>query len=303
MLLITMATNTVTTDTSLLDVQGAQSLYRDVNGIRLHIVAAGDEDAPLVVLLHGAPEFWYCWRHHIAPFVDAGYRVVVPDQRGYNLSEKPDGIRSYRMRELSGDIVDLIASAGRESAHIVGHDWGAAVAWDLALRHPETVDRIGIINVPHPTVLERTLTSNIRQLRKSWYMFFFQLPRIPEWYATRKNFQWLVDSLDSSKEGTFTDEDIDRYRAAWSQVGAPTGMINWYRALFRHSDDPPQERVAAPTLVIWGERDSYLIPEMAPKSVEYCDDGGLERFPDATHWVHHEYPEQVNGLLVDHLES
>lgn len=280
-----------------------KTLFREVNDITLHVVTAGDEDAPLVVLLHGAPEFWYCWRHHIAPFVDAGYRVLVPDQRGYNRSDKPDGIRPYRVRELSGDIVDLIASTGRESAHVVGHDWGAIVAWDLALRHPDTVDRIGIINGPHPTVFEETLFSNLRQLFKSWYMFFFQLPRIPEWYVSRNNFQWLVDVLDSSKNGTFTDEDIDSYRAAWSQAGALTGMINWYRALFRHSDDPSQDRVDAPTLVIWGEDDGYLTPEMAPKSVEYCADGSLERFPDATHWVHHEHPEQVNDLLIDHLES
>lgn len=288
---------------SVSNVPSTETLFYDVNDITLHVVGAGDEDAPLVVLLHGAPEFWYGWRHHISRFVDAGYRVLVPDQRGYNRSDKPDGTRPYRVRELSGDIVDLIGSTGHESAHVVGHDWGAVVAWDLALRHPETVDRIGVINGPHPLVFEQTLTSNLRQLRKSWYIFFFQLPWIPEWYASRNNFQWLVDVLESSKGGTFTAEEIEYYQGAWRQAGALTGMINWYRALFRHSDDPPQERVAAPTLVIWGERDSYLIPEMAPKSVKYCDDGGLERFPDATHWVHHEYPDRVNNLLVDHLKS
>lgn len=292
-----------TTDASLLELPSSESLYRTVNETQLHAVAAGDKEAPLIVFLHGAPEFWYCWRHYIGPFVDAGYRVLVPDQRGYNLSDKPDGIRPYRISELSGDIVDLIASTGREFAHVIGHDWGAAVAWDLALRHPDTVDRIGIINVPHPTVFEETLTGNLRQLRKSWYMFFFQLPRVPEWYASRNDFQWLVDVLKTAKEGTFTAEEIDRYRAAWSQEGAVTGMINWYRALFRHGEEPPQERVAAPTFVIWGKGDAYLTPEMAPKSIEYCENGRLEQFPHATHWVHHEYPEQVINLLLDHLES
>jgi len=290
-----------TTDASLLDTAEVTSEYREVNGVRLHLVAAGNEDDPLLVLLHGFPEFWYGWHRAITPLVDAGYRVLVPDQRGYNLSEKPDGVRPYRISELSGDIVDLVASSGRESAHIVGHDWGAVVAWDVSLRHPETVDRLGIVNVPHPTVFQNTLKSNPKQMLKSWYMFFFQLPRIPEWFQRRRNFQPLVDGFRSSKEGTFTENDIERYRTAWDRERGITGMINWYRALFRHAEDPPREQVEAPTLVIWGEQDKYLLTEMASRSVEYCDDGRLEQIPEGTHWVHHEYPERVTDHLVEHL--
>lgn len=283
------------------DVESAESTFREVNGVRLHVVAAGDPDDPLVVFLHGFPEFWYEWREYVDPFVDAGYRVLVPDQRGYNRSDRPDGIDHYRIGELSGDVVGLVESANRESAHVVGHDWGAAVAWDVSLRHPDAVDRLGIVNVPHPTVFEETLTSSLRQLRKSWYMFFFQVPRVPEWVQRRGNFRRLVEAFQTAEEGTFTEEDVERYRGAWRREGALTGMINWYRALFRAGEDPPRERVEAPTLVVWGEGDKFLLPGMAAESVEYCEDGRLERFPDASHWVPHERREQVTDLLVDHV--
>ena len=291
------------TNAPLPKVSSAESTHRSINNVNLHVVTAGDPDDPLVVLLHGYPEFWYGWYQYIEPLVSAGYRVLVPDQRGYNRSDKPDGSRHYRVSKLSTDIAELIESENSDSAHVVGHDWGAAVAWDLALRHPDTVDRLGIINVPHPIVFEETLKSNPRQMRKSWYMFFFQLPRIPEWYQRRRNFQQLADALNDSKDGAFTDEDIDRYRTAWKREEALTGMINWYRALLRHSENPPKEQVEAPTLVIWGEEDDYLLSEMASKSVEYCEDGRLERFPNATHWIHHEYPERVVDLIVDHIGS
>jgi pimeloyl-ACP methyl ester carboxylesterase len=173
----------------------------------------------------------------------------------------------------------------------------------VSLRRSEAVDRLGIVNVPHPTVFRETLTSDPRQMLKSWYMFFFQLPQIPEWVQRREDFERLVDGLRGAKEGTFTEEDIDRYRAAWSRERGLTGMINWYRALFRHGDDPPRERVTVPTAVIWGERDEYLLTEMAPRSVEYCENGRLERIPEGTHWVHHERPERVTDLVVDHLSS
>ncbi|WP_311170382.1 alpha/beta fold hydrolase [Halobellus ordinarius] len=287
------------TDASILADPEVTSEYREVNDVRLHVVTAGDEDDPLVVLLHGFPEFWYSWHRSTAPLVDAGYRVLVPDQRGYNHSEKPEGVYPYRITELSRDIVELIESEGRESAHVVGHDWGAGVAWDLALRHPGSVDRLGIVNVPHPRAFQKTLTSNPRQLAKSWYMFFFQVPRFPEWAQRQMNYRPFADSLRDAKPGTFTEEDIERYRAAWDR--GLTGMINWYRALFRYREDPPRARVGPPTLVVWGERDEYLLAEMAERSVDYCDDGRLERVPKGTHWVHHEYPEDVTGHIIEHL--
>jgi len=283
---------------------GAEATFREVNDVTLHVVAAGDPDDPLVVLLHGFPEFWCQWRDYVGPLVDAGYRVLVPDQRGYNRSDKPAGVPSYRITELSGDIVDLVATEDRESAHVIGHDWGAAVAWDLSLRHPETVDRLGIVNVPHPTVFRQTLRSNLAQLRKSWYMFFFQLPRVPEWYTRRDDYAFPVRVMrEGSRPGTFSEAALDRYCRAWAEDGALTAMINWYRALFRHPEEPPRERVEAPTLLVWGEDDQALVPEMAPRSLDHCADGRLERFPDATHWIVHEHPDRVTDLFLDHLGS
>jgi pimeloyl-ACP methyl ester carboxylesterase len=284
-------------------IDATERTIRAVNGVDLHVVAAGDPDDPLVVLLHGFPEFWYEWREYVAPLVAAGYRVLVPDQRGYNRSDKPDGTSAYRIRKLSRDVVKLIDTEDRESAHVVGHDWGAAVAWDLALRFPEAIERLGIVNVPHPTVMERELRSNLTQLRKSWYMFFVQLPRLPEWAFRRDDYASLVTALEESRPGTFDETDVDRYRSAWSHDGALTAMLNWYRALFRHRDSPPSNRVQPATLIIWGENDQALVPELAPKSLDYCENGRLERFPNATHWVVHEYPDEVAELLLDHLES
>ncbi|MEF8881442.1 MAG: alpha/beta hydrolase [Halapricum sp.] len=289
-------------DKSVLRVQSAEHAFREVNGLTLHTVAAGEPGDPLVVLLHGFPEFWYEWREYVAPLVDAGYRVLVPDQRGYNRSDKPAGVRQYRISELSKDIVDLVATEDRETARVVGHDWGAAVAWDLALRHPEVVDRLGIINVPHPTVFEAQLKSNLTQLRKSWYMFYFQLPWLPERLSRRNDYRFMTETMRTgSLSGTFSETDIERYRRAWDKEGALTAMINWYRALFRFREDPPREQVQAPTIILWGENDQALVPEMATESLVYCSEGRLERFSDATHWIPHEHPERVADLLLEHL--
>lgn len=290
------------TNAPLPSVPSIETTLRDVNDVTLHVVAAGDPDDPLVVLLHGFPEFWYQWRQYIPTFVDAGYRVLVPDLRGYNRSDKPAGVRSYRLEEPARDIVELVATDGRETAHVVGHDWGAFVGWEMALRHPDAVDRLSIINVPHPTVFKRVLRSNPTQLRRSWYMFLFQLPRLPEWIARRNDYAFLETAMrGGSRPGTFTEADFERYRRAWAEDGALTAMLNWYRALLRPGGNPPRERVRPPTQVIWGEHDESLVPELATKSLEHCADGRLERFSDATHWIHHEHPDRVADLVLDHL--
>jgi len=293
------------TDATLLDLSSAESTRVTVDdGVTLHVVRAGDPAHPLVVLLHGFPDFWYGWRHQIPALVEAGFRVVVPDQRGYNLSDKPRGLDAYRMGRLSADVAALVESEDRESAHVVGHDWGAAVAWDAALRRPESVDRFAVLNVPHPTVMERTLKTNPRQLLRSWYMLYFQVPGLPEWFLGRERASGVADVLrGSSNPGAFTPTDLDRYRRAFDRPGATRSAVNWYRALLRRPDDPPRERVAAPTLVVWGEDDDALVSEMAAESLDYCPDGRLERFPDCSHWVHMEEPERVNALVVEHLHG
>ncbi|MFB6134032.1 MAG: alpha/beta fold hydrolase [Halanaeroarchaeum sp.] len=284
-------------------IESAASEERHVNGVDLHVVSAGDPDDPLVVLLHGFPEFWYGWREVIEPIVDAGYRVLVPDQRGYNRSEKPDDTRAYRQEALTRDVVELVASEGRNAAAIVGHDWGGLVGWDLALREPDVVDALGIVNIGHPTVFKRRIRTDLTQLRKSWYVFFFQVPWLPEWSARRNDFQLWADALvEGSNPNTFSETDLDRYRRAWKEPGAPSAMIDWYRAMIRHSDAPSRNRVDPPTLLLWGENDQALVPEMAQESIERCEDGRLERFDDATHWIVHEYPDRIAAHLIDHLD-
>jgi len=165
------------------------------NGVRLHVVEAGPEDGPLVLLLHGFPEFWYGWHRQIAPLAAAGFRVAVPDQRGYGLSDKPKKIRAYNLDDLALDIVGLIDALGREKAHVAAHDWGGAVGWWLALKHAERLERLALLNIPHPLVLERALWRSAKQRKKSSYMFWFQLPWLPEYALRRNDYHLIVHTL------------------------------------------------------------------------------------------------------------
>lgn len=291
------------TDTNTDSLPG-ESRVVETNGISLHTRQAGPEDGPLVILLHGFPEFWYGWHHQIEPLASAGYRVVVPDQRGYNRSDRPAGIDSYHINTLAADVIGLIDAADRETAAVAGHDWGAAVAWWLALSHPERIDSLATVNVPHPTVMEETLRRSVSQLRKSWYMFAFQLPALPEAISTANDCRLLQRGLtDSSRPGTFSAGDIQRYRKAWTRPGAVTAMINWYRAMGRYRPRPPHKQVSVPTLVMWGRQDEFLRSAMAEESLDYCDNGRLVTYPSATHWVLHERPDKTTEELVTHLDA
>ena len=275
-----------------------ESAVLDGDGVRLHAVRAGPPDGPLALLLHGFPEFWYCWHEQIQPLAEAGYRVVVPDQRGYNASETPAGVDAYRIDALARDVTALIDAHGRESAHVVGHDWGAAVGWWTALHHPERVRTLTAGNVPHPSVMTEELRRSWRQRLRSWYVLAFQVPALPEWVARAGDWRLLTRSMRrSSLPGTFDEADFERYRAAWSRPGAFGAMLNWYRAVVRERPTPARETVEPPTLVVWGARDGFLARSMAPRSVERCRDGRLETLADATHWVHHERPERLCRLL------
>lgn len=271
----------------------------ETNGVQLHVVVAGEPGAPVVVLLHGYPDFWYGWRAQLGSLVDAGFRVIVPDLRGTNLSDAPSGSDSYRISTVAADVCELIRSEGRESAHVVGHDFGGFVAWNVALRHPSIVDRLGVVNAPHPAAYRDALRSSPRQLAKSWYVWFYQVPILPEWILGRNDADGMVTVLEkSSSPGTFDDETIQRYRAAWRHNGVGP-LIHWYRG-FRRSERPPRNTVVQPTLVCWGEDDVGLVPSLATESVDYCETGQLRLFPDASHWVHHER-EEVTEALLRHL--
>jgi epoxide hydrolase 4 len=276
-----------------------------VNGVRLHSVEQGE--GPLVVLLHGFPEFWYAWRHQIPALAAAGFRVVAPDLRGYNLSEKPEGVRAYRIEALLGDLEGLIErlGEGEKKAHVVGHDWGGAFAWYAPLFIPERLLSLALLNAPHPLAFRRELRTNAAQRKKSSYVFMFQLPWLPERRIRAGNFAILGKMLrrDPVTPGAFPDEDIRLYKEALAQPGALTAAVNYYRAAFRF---PPKAagRVwheGLKTLLVWGERDRYLGPGLLEGLDRWVPDLTIERIPDASHWVQADAPEKVNDLLIKFL--
>ncbi len=279
--------------------------FIDTNGVKLHVMEAGPKDGPMIMFLHGFPEFWYAWRKQIEYFAQRGYLVVVPDQRGYNLSDKPKGIASYKVDELARDAVGLIDAYGRDKIFLVGHDWGAAVSWWTALKYPERIERLVIMNVPHPVVMGKTLFSNQKQMEKSWYVFYFQIPGAVEHFASANNYQWPVNLLmETSRPGAFSPEDLEKYRAAFMQPYAFTSMVNWYRAsLQTPSEKPASFRITMPVLVLWGVNDVAIIPEQAEESMAFCDQGQLVKFEDASHWVQHEEADKVNALVEEFVGS
>jgi epoxide hydrolase 4 len=273
-----------------------------INGIALHVVLAGPLSGKPLILLHGFPEFWYAWRRQIDHFVRSGYRVIIPDQRGYNLSDKPAGMASYSIDLLAKDVVGFLDTVANSKAFVVGHDWGAAVTWYLAARYSDRVHRAAMLSVAHPRVFIKNLIMNPAQLRRSWYTFFFQLPWLPEFILRERDWAPLVRVLrNTSPAGVFSDSDLERYKESWARKDAATAMLNWYRAaLLRPSKlalDPNASRVKVPALLIWGKNDQFVGEAMARESLQYCDDGHLEILESATHWVQHEHPAQVNTLL------
>jgi epoxide hydrolase 4 len=280
-----------------------ENFYIHTNGIRLHTVQCGPDDGPVVILLHGFPEFWYGWRKQIEPLSKAGFRLIIPDQRGYNLSEKPPGIEPYRLEHLAADVLGIIEATGLQTVSLVGHDWGGIVAWWIAMHQPERLKNLAILNAPHPYNMKQTLQRDLKQVFRSLYALFFQFPRIPEAWLRNNDWELLIRGmLKNSNPGAFDEEDIDYYRQAWWRKGAITAMLNYYRANFRYPIIFPQKiDIHIPTLVIWGAQDNALIKSLAQASIDLCATGRLEIFEGATHWVQHEEFERVNELLVGFL--
>ena len=312
------------------------------NGVRLHYVEQRPESSgahPLVVLLHGFPEFWWSWRLQIPALVAAGYHVVAPDLRGYNLSEKPAAVEDYAAELLTEDIARLIEHHNHDRAVIIGHDWGGAVAWQLAMDYPELTERLVVLNAPHPLRMAEAFGGrpNVRQIGRSWYRVVFQIPRLPERWLAVNDYEriGLIFRDTAAHPEAFPPEILERYRKAASQPGALTGAINYYRAAVRararesqsrlrqtlSSIDPALGRllgpttnsnhvpasesppISAPTLLIWGERDTALGKELT-EGMDPLFSGPFETLylPDCGHWVQQECPEDVNRLLLEFLE-
>lgn len=276
-----------------------------VGGLRLHWVESGE--GPLVLFLHGFPELWLAWRKQLPALAAAGFRAVAPDLRGYNLSEKPRGVSSYRMEALAGDVANLVRHLGHEKTFLVGHDWGGAIAWCVPALHPGLVERLAVLNAPHPVLMRRKLAT-LAQARRSSYMFFFQLPYFPERSLARRRAGFIKMMLrrDPATPGAFSPEEIEAYREAFLRPGAATAAVNYYRAAFRHRPRIPGLRRsldAVPTLVLWGEGDRYLGPELLDGLDALVPDLRLVRIPGASHWLPADAPERVNEELVGFFQG
>lgn len=272
--------------------------FINVNGVSLHLVEAGEPQAPLVILLHGFPDFWRGWDRQIPALAEAGFRVWVPDQRGYNLSDKPADVAAYGLDLLALDVVGLMDEAGVEKACVAGHDWGGAVAWWLGLHHAHRLDKLAILNSPHPAAFTRFLRQHRSQRLKSWYMQFFQLPRLPELTSRKLG---ALALRRSSRPGAFSDADLAAYREAWSRPGAMKAMLDWYRAGRRKLNITPitDPVVTTSTHILWGEDDRFFDPHLAQLSLDLCADGRLTMIPGAGHWVQREATDVVNTRLIE----
>jgi pimeloyl-ACP methyl ester carboxylesterase len=289
--------------------------FTQINGVRLHYVEAqpttekgsDSTSSKLCLMLHGFPEFWYSWRHQVPALAAAGFRVLVPDLRGYNLSDKPPGVWAYRLDALVGDVLGLIAHAGAERAAIAGHDWGGVLAWHLAMYHPQMVEKLIILNAPHPAAYWREMRAG-KQLLKSWYVLFFQVPTVPELLLGVGDFDWLDRMLRHQPvhAGAFGPEDVRRYKKALARPGALTAALNYYRAALRHRPRHAARENApinVPVLLVWGERDAYLSVRLTEGLSAWVPNLRVVRIPDASHWVQNDVPERVNRLMIDFLRK
>lgn len=274
------------------------------NGIALDVHQAGPEDGELVILLHGFPEHGMAWRAQIDFLAAQGYRVWAPDQRGYAGSDKPIGAMSYQTHILALDVIGLADAAGADQFNLVGHDWGAAVAWITASNHAERVKKLAILNVPHPNAFLKLLKSDFRQVKRSWYMFAFLLPKFPEWLLSRKNYAYMQDAIvKTARRGTFSQVEVEDYLRVWSQPQAVSSMVNWYRAALRKPSQPKLRKVPMPTHIIWGRQDQFLLEELAELSLPYCENAEVTYIDNAGHWLAHEEAERINAILLAFLQT
>ncbi|CAH1782502.1 unnamed protein product [Owenia fusiformis] len=290
--------------------------YLQLKDVKLHYVANGDKSKPLMLCLHGFPEFWYSWRHQLKEF-SKDFRVVALDNRGYGDSDKPEEIAEYSLLKLTNDVKEVIERLGYKSCVLVGHDWGANIAWVFTIRFPSLVDKLIIMNVPHPKVFIPYIREHREQYVKSWYVFFYQLPYLPEHFLSAFDFGALKGTFLGKTAGVvnkehFTKEDMDAYLYVFSQPGAFTGPVNYYRALLRQwpytkkpsaSKGPTIDIPNVPVLVVWGDQDGALEADMAKLSGNYVNNFTLKFVRGCSHWVQQEEPIIVNDIMRTFLEN
>ena len=285
--------------------------FVEVNNIRMHYVTAGS--GPLVLLLHGFPEFWYSWRHQI-PVLSQKFRVIAPDLRGYNKTDKPPRVEDYSAGNLISDVVGIIHKLGvdGEKAILVGHDWGGAIAWMVAMFQPQVIERLIILNVGHPSVRNRKGFLDFDQMQRSWYMFFFLIPHVPEEVLSRNDFEFLRKMAfdTATRREAFTEDVIENYVSMWKEPGVLAGAVNYYRAItnseyWRQLGKPRDfPAIKAPTLQIWGEDDPFLGRQLTEGTEEFIDAPYRREFiPNCGHWVQQEAPDEVNALILDFLND
>lgn len=283
----------------------------DCGELTLDCALAGDPGRPLVVLLHGFPESWYSWRHQI-PVLAEHFRVAVPSLRGYGGSDRPRAVSAYELPHLTGDVRGLIGALGYDDAAIVGHDWGGGISWAFAIDHPDACRKLAVCNCPHPAIFSQHVRRNLRQLLRSWYMFFFQIPRLPEWVLTRNHMAALErgfrDMVVRKDREVFTDDDLREIKRSFAPPGAMTAAVNYYRAQFRNQSALTryslETRIKCPTLLVWAEDDVALGKELTEGTAALVEAPFAIRFiPGCSHWVQQERPEEVNEALLAFLRA
>ena len=286
------------TSASLLQA-GWSETTRQVHGVSLHVVEAGRPDGPLLILVHGFPEFWWAWRHQITPLADAGFHVIAPDMRGYNESEAPQEVSAYDLNILAADVVALADAFGSETFHLVGHDWGAVIGWWVTAKYPDRVVRSVLMDGPHPDVWGRQALKHPTQALRSTYVAFFQLPWVPEATLGSFDFAGLRAIVQgSAKAGTFEPGALDRYVEAWTLPGSLTAMLNYYRALRERPSAGEPARLEPPTLIVWAGDDSFLERHVAEAGLALCDRGRLEFVEGASHGLHVERSDHINRRIL-----
>jgi len=294
----------------LQDPELGEHSYIRLKEVKMHYVKKGDPSKPLMILVHGFPEFWYSWRHQIREF-SKDYWVVAVDMRGYGDTDKPSGKSSYEVEHMIGDIKDLIAGLGRTSCHLVAHDWGGAIAFRFAMQHSDMLDSLIILNAPHPAAMFSLLRTNIRQILKSWYIYFFQLPFLPELVLRGNDLAFLEKVFRTGEKGkdAFSDEDIEAFKYTFSKPGAFTPPVNYYRSIGLATPQPDMSKsgsipmIKAPTLIIWGTNDTALSTSLASLSAAYSVKSEVKLVEGATHWVQQYSPQDVNKYMRQFLSG